>query len=145
MRLDTIIVADAAATAGGKLSILGAWTTRLTPPTFPWSEPISIIVRAFIEENERDDDPESPRRVTVSIEGPSGVELGQSEFRVSPGTFDSVRRAAIEGEAHAIVFTSSHYGMEFTGPGLFDVVVRFDGEEAGRYPLAVAEATPQAR
>ena len=135
MRLDTVIVADAAAQAGGKLSILGAWTTRLRPQTFPWSEPFSVIVRAYLDE----EDYERPQAVEIVVEGPAARGMS-SRFEPDVAQLQEGRAKTVEGEQHAIVFTTTQYGFQFLEPGLYEVVVRFDSNEVARYPLPVVPA-----
>jgi Family of unknown function (DUF6941) len=136
MRLDTIIVADAAAHAGGKLSILGAWTTGFRPPSLPWSEPFSVVVRAFIDE----EDYEQSQAVDIAIEGPGGATGFPSHFEINSAQLEQTRPDTVAGEQHAVVLTTTQIGFQFLEAGLYEVVVRFNGEEVGRYPLPVAPA-----
>jgi hypothetical protein len=139
MRLDTIIVADAAAQAGGKLSILGAWTTRLSPAQFPHAEPITVVTRAFL-------DPEdfgAPHHIEVVWEGPDGVQVGlPARFDLEPAFLENARVQAVEGETLGVIVTSTAMNAQFPRPGLYQVVVRFDGAEVGRYRLPVVGAQP---
>jgi hypothetical protein len=138
MRLDTIIVADAAAQAGGKLSILGVWTTRLSPAQFPHAEPsISVVVRAFVD----DEDFGADHLIEVVWEGPDGVQVGMpSRFDIPRAYLDNARAQTVEGETLAFVVTSTVMGAQFPRPGLYHVVVRLDGAEADRYALPVVGA-----
>jgi hypothetical protein len=136
LRLDTIIVADAAAQAGGKLSILGAWTSRLTPTTFPWTEPsLSVVVRASLE----DEDYERDHDVSIGVEGPDGQAGMPSQFHLDRSDLQAMRAALVPNEQHAVVLASTFMGATFKSAGLYHVVVRFDGKEVGRYPLPVIE------
>jgi hypothetical protein len=135
VRLDTIIVADAAANAGGKLSILGAWTTLLRPPSFPWSEPFAVVVRAFLDE----EDYGSEQLIEIQIESPDGTHNSVARFEVGLEMLEVGRQAAVEGEQHALVATGTMYGYQFV-PGVHYIVVAFNGEEVGRYPLPVVQA-----
>jgi hypothetical protein len=47
MELETILLADAASTAEGKLYVHGGGLTRLTPPMLPWLHPQITVVLIF--------------------------------------------------------------------------------------------------
>jgi hypothetical protein len=134
MKLDTIIVADAAALAGEKLSILGAFTTHLAPKAFPWSEPsLAIIVRAFLE----DGDYERNHVVGVALEAPSGAVVSGSPFNINGSSLKAQRNELAEAEQHAVTLTVTLLGAAFPEPGLYHVVVSSNDVELGRYPLPV--------
>jgi hypothetical protein len=135
MRLVAVIVADAAAQSGGKLSILGAWLTRFTPPRFPWSEPITVVVRVFVD----DDDNDRPHTVSIVFRGPVGGLLIPTEFHIEPGQIEQMLGDPLDEEQRAVTFVATQLGMQFTGPGVLKIVISIDGESVCEYPVVIAE------
>jgi hypothetical protein len=67
--VENIIVADYVAESGGKVNIIGAGITRLTPPMLPTALPtIAVLVRMRVDAA----DPESDHFIEISLRDPPG-------------------------------------------------------------------------
>jgi hypothetical protein len=135
MKFDFVIVADAATEAGGKLNILGAGITRLTPPRVPWREPaLTFVVRALVEPDDLGQD----HRITVSVVEPGGSFLVPPMKTEIPAAelLKTAERAADE-EARGVQLIATLAGPVFRQAGVYEVVVEIDGAEVRRYPLPV--------
>jgi hypothetical protein len=134
MRLDTLILADSANEAGGKLNILGAGITRLTPPVLPWSQVVTLIVRAILEP----DDFELDHTVRVLLLDPHDSPLlPPFDMTFGPDDLRPIRERTVEGETTTAQLLFVMQGARINEAGTHQFVVEFDGHEVGRMPLPV--------
>jgi Family of unknown function (DUF6941) len=142
VRFEFVLLADATNESGGKLNILGAGISRLTPAALPSMLPqLALVVRAQLD----DEDFERPHRINVEFLAPNGEQvMPPLEMTVAPEQLRPVRDALLEGETSAAQFTLGMQGLQFTEEGPYEFVVRLDDEEVARYPIVVA-VTPPAR
>lgn len=54
MILESLLLADNAAAAGGKLYVHGGGITRITPPTLPWVQPLLTVVLRLLADDVAD-------------------------------------------------------------------------------------------
>jgi hypothetical protein len=136
MRLETLIMADNAAAAEGKLYLHGAGISRITPPQIPWPHPmLSFVIRLEAHSME---DFLAPHELTLAIEDPDGGLL------LPPRTLTLMHNeppALLEGEPlyANLVFTVAP--ILFVKEGLHTVKVELDGEPAAAVPLPVGVRT----
>lgn len=129
MILDFVLLADAASMAEGKLHVHGGAITRFNVPQFPFHVPtVAIVIRMILEEGDvgrertialdwfRDGEPIPP----VSIEGP---------IQPNPPL------VAVEGEEVSAIVVATVNGLPLDEPGLYELVVRLDGEVISRKPV----------
>lgn len=137
MRLDFLLLADAATEAGGKLYIHGAGITRLQVPNFPWAQPLSLIAR-FVLESEADAAAE--RHFSFQVVDPSGNELlPPLTATLHPKDATSGERV-VEGEQRYLQVILNMHTLQLITPGIYQLVVDVNGREVGRMSLPVVGA-----
>jgi hypothetical protein len=136
VRFESLILAQAASEAGGRLNILGAGITRFSPPQFPWQEPsLTLVVRARLEEQDFGED----HTVEIRIVGPEGsFVIPPLQASIPADALEETRARALEGELQFLQFVAGMSGVPFATSGVYEFVVNIDGEEVTRYPVVVA-------
>jgi hypothetical protein len=137
MRLDFLLIADAASEAGGKLYIHGAGITRLEVPTFPWAQPLSLVAR-FVLEDEAD--ARLPHGFSFQVVSPSGEDvLPPLVAELNPTAMES-GAGLVEGEQRFAQILLNMHTLQLDRPGVYQLVVSVDGREVGRMTLPVVGA-----
>lgn len=140
MRFEFALLADATNESGGKLNILGAGISRLTPASLPSVLPqLALVVRAQLD----DDDFERPHRINVEFLTPDGEQvIPPLDMTVTPQQLQPLRDSLLEGETPAAQFTVVMQGLQFSQEGRYEFVVRLDDDEVARYPVVVVINPP---
>ena len=124
MKLEWLIVADAAQIADGKLYLLGGGWTVLTVNTgFPVVKPLAVAVAFSVpweETNQR-------QKVEIEIADEDGQTLARLDGAVEVG-----RPPGIPHGQDQRVQVPLEALLQFPRPGTYVVMVRIDGEEVGR-------------
>jgi len=132
MRFESILLANSTTTSGGLLNILGGGITR-TEADLPTELKLSCITTWVFEEGDlekthdlrlefRDQNEEVVRQLALELHGP-----------------DLRLLSAIPGERLHIQIVADMNGTPVEAEGLYWFVAFIDGDERGRYPLAVVE------
>jgi hypothetical protein len=138
VRVDFVLLADATNESAGKLNILGAGISRLTPTDLPSVLPqLALVVRVELD----NEDFERPHRISVELLDPDGEQVVPPlAVTLAPEQLQPLRDTLLEGEMPAAQLTLAMQGLHFTREGVFEFVVGLDGEEVRRYPVVVAVA-----
>lgn len=130
-----MIVADFAEDSGGKVHIVGAGITRLTPPSLPARLPVlSVFIRLVVgaDDHGRDHD------IAIRFEDPDGEPIGSlSNYPVAADALERILASSLEGEIAAVQVISTQIAPTFPKAGAYHVIVEVDRAEAARYPLIV--------
>ena len=135
MRLDLFLLADAAETHNGKLSVLGGGITRVTVQVLPYVIPILTVVARF-----RADDIEdlsTPHTATLTLIEPGGdvvFEIGGINLRS-----ESVGQV-LPGEEIYSTLVMQFGGVVLATEGVYRIVFRVDDEVAREMSLPVVRA-----
>ncbi len=87
MRVDHLLLADAATGADGKIYIHGGGITRISPPGVPFILPqLAVVIRLLVDE----DEPDRPQQLVVRLTDPAGD-------LVLPPAMVEVNAAEVEG------------------------------------------------
>jgi hypothetical protein len=137
--VENIVIADYVAEASGKVHILGAGITRLTPPTLPVVLPtIAVFVRMRIDAA----DAERDHVIDISLREPGGKVMGTPSTYSVPGTdLAGIMERSEEDEIAAVQVIAMQIGPVFSTAGTYSIVVTVDGEQATTYPLVVFTST----
>jgi hypothetical protein len=137
MELETILLADAASTAEGKLYVHGGGLTRLTPPMLPWLHPQITVVLIF-----RTDEADlgQTRRLQLTLTAPD-ESLAMPAFEQPIGPIQP-RAEPLPGEASRLQAVLNFSPVQFIRPGLYRFNVQVDDEPAGSMNLPVAPQPP---
>jgi hypothetical protein len=140
MHVDYMVLADAAATEGGKHYIHGAGWNRLSAASFPVTHPsMSVAVRLHVPWH----DTNRPHQLELDVVN----EDGQSALPPPgplQGTITAGRPPYLqEGEEQFVPLVMTIVQMQFNQPGLYAVILRIDGMEAGRSAFRVVSLRPQ--
>jgi hypothetical protein len=136
MRLDCLLVADAAAALEGKLYIHGGGITRVTPPMFPWAQPMAFCIRLLPDE---DDDLGVARKLALRMTDPGGNSmLAGGEFTMPP--IDET--VWLAGEERSVEISVTVSNVVFPEPGLFELELLIDGVRLKHLTLPVILAEP---
>src|SRR5262245_47869243 len=132
MHVETLILADNAVAAEGKLYLHGAGISRITPPQLPWPHPmLSFVIRLEADDME---DFLASHELTLSIDDPDGNVL------LPPNTLTmshSEPPQLLDGEPlyANLVFTVAP--ILFRKEGLHSVKIELDAKPAAAVPLPV--------
>lgn len=135
MQIDTMVLADAATAAQGKLYIHGAGWDTLFVASFPVSHPamsVAILLRVpWHDTNQR-------HQVALDVED----EDGQSILPMPPGAFQGEivtgRPPTLEpGDDQLMSLALQLNTLTFNRPGRYAVIIRIDGMEAKRASFRV--------
>ncbi len=129
-----IILADATNESGGKLNILGAGISRITPAALPSVLPqIAVVVRASLAEGDYD----RTHQLSIEMVGPNGAQVVPPlESTVLPEMLRPMRDSLLNGEQEAVNMTFLMQGLTFSEEGIYQFVVRLDDQEL-RYPVVL--------
>lgn len=133
MRLDTFLLAEAAAAFQGQLYIHGGAITRINAPVLPWNHPqLAIVARLQIEPEDSKEGPH--RQMTISILDPSGANV------VAPIRFQLPEEGplpTVEGEESFVQVVLSFGPVTFTQQGLYRINVQAGEQVLRSLPLPV--------
>ncbi len=141
MDLDYLVVADAAVASGGKHYIHGAGWDMLWASSFPIQHPLlAVAVRLRVPWH----DTNQPHAVEVDVVDADGRSILPAPPGPLTGTMTTGRPPHLAaGSDQVAVLTFNIAGLQFSGPGMFAVVFRLDGQEVGRSPFTVGVLTQQ--
>jgi hypothetical protein len=130
MRLDTFLLAEAAAGHEGKLFVHGGGITRIAAPVLPWTHPqLALVIRVAVD----DEDREGSHEIGVRIEDPTGAPLAPPfDFPVDVSEVTSV-----QGEEAFINLVLTVSPLTFGRDGIHQVSVELDGRPARTLRLPV--------
>jgi hypothetical protein len=131
MQLTTMMLADGAHVANGKLYVLGGQWDRLNVAAFPTHHPsMAVALVLQIEYTE------APKSYTLTVE----LTLdGQPESVKAVGKF-AIGHAPIQarGAPQFAPIAIPFNNVPFGGPGRYEWVISVDDQELGRLPIEVA-------
>jgi hypothetical protein len=135
IRLDLLILADAATLGEGKLNVLGGAITRLTPPNIPTVVNLAVAVRLLLDAPE--DFAQLDHRLEIVY--PSGGVFAAIPFS---GEGASPPMPLLAGESLGVVFIVNLSGFPVTEEGLHTFrVCTSSGESLGETRMVVARLT----
>lgn len=131
MRLDTILIADhAASTPDGKMYINGAGITRLNVPMLPFALPLFAVVARWKVEPED----VGSHSLLVRVVSPSGIDLLPSESV----PVDVVENpTSVEGEERHLQMAMNFGGLPVLEEGVYTLSIEMDGEVQREVTLPV--------
>jgi hypothetical protein len=131
MKLETMMLADAATAFEGKLFVQGGGLTRITAPELPWTQPQVVLVLRFqMAKKDWDVDHE----FELAIDGPDGEMVPRTRIAIP-----RPRRPnkLIPGEHHYLHSTITIASLRFTSPGIYNFRLWLGGEPIRTLPIAV--------
>ena len=131
MQLTTMMLADGAHVANGKLYVLGGQWDRLTVAAFPAHHPsmtVALVLRVEYTE--------APKSYTLTVE----LTLdGRPESAKAVGKFAIGHSPAqVHGAPQFAPIAIPFNNVPFGGPGRYEWVISVDDQELGRLPIEVA-------
>jgi hypothetical protein len=139
MRLDSLLLADAATAVEGKLFMHGGGISRITPPSVPWLQPQLAFVLRLVADGR--DDLNQEHSVSISMRGPDG------EFVMPPAGISipggQAPPAVPEEETSALVALTAA-PLVFGQEGTYRIDIEIDNKPARTMSLPVV-VTPPAR
>jgi hypothetical protein len=146
MHVDAFI-ADAAATAEGKISALGMGWNVIYANTFPATHShLSIAMTIHVPYTQTN----QPHQVLVHLETADAVKVKLGDSRSSPdaeaeditvigGEFSVGRPPALPaGDEQIVPLALSVDSLRFENPGMYSWVISIDGKQMRRLPMRVA-------
>jgi hypothetical protein len=136
IRLDLVLLADAASAHAGKLFIHGGGVTRITPPHVPWIHPqLAVVIRLAAE---REDFLE-PHEVALSLQNPEGGDvLPRTALPVGP-----VDLHRVEGEDAYVQLAMTFNHMPLQHEGVYRWQFELDGKRVREMAMPLAVTAPQ--
>jgi hypothetical protein len=138
MRLDTFLLADAVASADGKVYIHGGSVTRLRVPVLPFPlGQLGVYARLLPE-----DDAEllEPHELLILIIGPTGLpNVPPAQFTIGAA---AELEPLLEGEQRLMDLAINIGGVTIMREGLHRVELHLDGQLLGEAPLPAALMEP---
>lgn len=132
MKLEWLILADAAEVIGNKLYLMGGGWDRLTVHTdFPVAQHLGIAVSILVDPEELG----QTHEFALDVQSPEGKWLAslEADFEVS------LPKGADGKKAQRWQFASS-MDLSLDVPGAFAIVVFLNGQEVGRQVFEVSQA-----
>jgi hypothetical protein len=137
MKLRDIIVADVILEAGsGKVNILGAGVTTITPSELPARQ--QDLAALFRLEIEKADYNRAAQMLTVRLLEPDGSTLGSVKVGIEPADIAEGRTTMPE-ENQVMNFTWRLSGVPLPRAGVYRFVVELDERKLGSQAFLVAE------
>ncbi|HEX5368227.1 MAG TPA: hypothetical protein VFY10_02310 [Dehalococcoidia bacterium] len=131
MRVEWLILADAAQVNGGKLYLMGGgWDQLNVSSAFPVQQRMGLAASFMVPWNETN----QKRNVELSMVTDDGEEMLKINGQVEVG-----RPAGIPAGSEQRAQLSADMGVEFKKPGVYSIIARIDGEEASRIAFRVME------
>lgn len=130
MQLTTMMLADGAHVANGKLYVLGGQWDRLTVAAFPAHHPSMTV--ALVLQVEYTEAPKS-YTLTVELTLDGRPESVKAVARFAIGHAPVQARGAPQFAPIAIPFNNVPFG----GPGRYEWIISVDDQELGRLPIEV--------
>lgn len=128
MRVDYLIVADAAQIATGKLFLLGGGWNQHRVRSLPADVNVGIAVGVRVDWNETN----VRRKIEVLVQDGDGNQLLRVE-----GQFETGRPAGIPQGASQLVQIAANGRVKIPAAGSYQAVASVDGEELQRVPFYV--------
>jgi len=138
MRVDYLILADAAAAEQGKHYIHGGGWSQINANSFPVTHPhIAVAVRLRVDWN----DTNQPHEVELDILDGDGVSIlpsGPLRASINVGRPPQAR----PGADQVVPLALNLYGVVLPRAGDYAAVVRIDGVDEARSPFSVVDVRP---
>jgi hypothetical protein len=129
MRVEWLILADAAQVNGGKLYLLGGgWDQLNVASAFPVQQRMGLAASFLVPWNETN----QKRNVELVMVTDDGEELLKINGQVEVG-----RPAGIPAGSEQRAQLAADMSVEFKKPGVYSVIARIDGEESSRIAFRV--------
>ena len=129
MKIEWLILADAAQVVGGKLYLMGGgWTRLWVNSAFPVQKHIAIAASFQIDWNETNE----RHPVTIEIASADGKVLATVGGEVEAGR----PAGAVAGEAQRVQL-AAEMGLTFESSGTYEISARMAGQEPTRLTFAV--------
>lgn len=129
MRLDALLIADAATAADGKLFIHGGGITRINPSRFPWGQSLAFVIHLVLD---ADDDPGATHTLAIELRDPAGNHVIPAGAHTLPPV--EVYKA-VPGEVLSYAIAATYTNVVFPQEGLYEVRVLVDGVQLRDFPL----------
>ena len=131
MRVEWLILADAAQVNGGKLYLLGGgWDQLNVGSAFPVPQRVGLAASFLVPWNETN----QKRNVELSLVTDDGDELLKINGQIEVG-----RPAGIPAGSEQRAQLAADMSVEFKRPGVYSIIARIDGEESARIAFRVME------
>ena len=131
MRVEWLILADAAQVNGGKLYLLGGgWDQLNVGSAFPVTQRMGLAASFLVPWNETN----QKRNVELSLVTDDGDELLKINGQIEVG-----RPAGIPAGSEQRAQLAADMSVEFKRPGVYSIIARIDGEESARIAFRVME------
>ena len=130
MRVEWLILADAAQVNGGKLYLLGGGWDQLNVGSFPVQQRMGLAASFLVPWNETN----QKRNVELSLVTDDGDELLKINGQIEVG-----RPAGIPAGSGQRAQLAADMSVEFKRPGVYSIIARIDGEESARIAFRVME------
>lgn len=127
-RLEAALLADSAQDYGGKVSILGAFISIVSMPSFPSAWVVQFVGRVAFSKDELRDTHE----VEISVTDNSAETILKVAGSMGPNAVQS-HGVMVEMGANIVL----PLFLNFEGPGLYMVKLEVDGREMATLPLHV--------
>lgn len=129
MRIDYLIVADAAQITSNKLYLLGGGWNQYRVRSFPTDVSLGVAVGVRVDWNETN----VRRKLELLIQDGDGNQLLKVE-----GQFETGRPAGIPQGASQVVQIAANGRIKVQAAGSYQLVCTVDGEELQRVPFYVS-------
>lgn len=138
MKIDTLLLADAATASEGKIYVHGGGLTNITPPFFPWTHPqLAIVFRVVVEPGDEAEDHE----MVIEILDPEGAAV-VPELKV-PMPRDSIPPREEEDEVIYLMGALTLAGLPLQTVGMHHVRLTVDDSDVtAEHPLRVKPSGP---
>ena len=130
MRVEWLILADAAQVNGGKLYLLGGGWDQLNVASFPVQQRMGLAASFLVPWNETN----LRREVELTMVTEDGEEMLKINGQVEVG-----RPAGIPAGSEQRAQMAAEMGVEFKKRGVYSIIAKIDGEEAARIAFRVLE------
>ncbi|MPZ22894.1 MAG: hypothetical protein GEU28_05005 [Dehalococcoidia bacterium] len=135
LRIDYLIVADAAQIANNKLYVMGGGWNQLRVNTLPADVNIGLAVGVRVDWNETN----VRRKLELLVHDSDGKQLMRVE-----GQFETGRPAGIPQGSSQLIQVAANGRVQFPDVGSYLLLAVVDGDELQRVPFYVSEASKTA-
>ena len=137
MRFDSLLLADAIDTSGGRLYIHGGGVTRIDAPILPWTHPqLAFLIRLLAQDTA---DLQAPHRLGIRVDGPDGeVVIPETVFEAG---LPADAPLPVDGEEPYRNLTLTASPLTFPRPGVYTIHLALDGQEVHTMRLLVSPVT----
>jgi hypothetical protein len=134
MKVEWLILADAAQVVGNKLYLMGGgWDVLTVNQTFPVTQRCAVAASFLVPWSETN----VRHNIEIEIQDEDGKELAKIA-----GQFEVGRPAGIPVGTEQRTQIAADMGLTFEKPGIFVIIARSAGTEEGRLTFRVAGGQP---